>query len=41
MEVPCCSGTVALTRQALSASEKDIPFHEYTISMQGKLLEKK
>jgi ferredoxin len=41
MEVPCCSGTVALTRQALAASGKDIPFHEYTISLQGKLLEKK
>ena len=41
MEVPCCSGTVALTRQALEASGKDIPFHEYTISRQGKLLERK
>jgi ferredoxin len=41
MEVPCCSGAVALTRQALAASGKDIPFHEYTISLQGKLLEKK
>jgi ferredoxin len=41
MEVPCCSGTVALTRQALTASGKDIPLHEYTISLQGKLLEKK
>jgi ferredoxin len=41
MEVPCCSGTVALTRQALAASGKDIPFHEYTISLQGKLLGKK
>ena len=38
MEVPCCSGTVALTRQALAASGKDIPIHEYTISLQGKLL---
>jgi len=41
MEVPCCSGTVALTRQALAASGKTIPFHEYTISLQGKLLETK
>jgi len=41
MEVPCCSGTVALTRQALAATGKEIPFHEYTISLQGKLLEKK
>jgi ferredoxin len=41
MEVPCCSGTVALTRQALAASGKNIPVHEYTISLQGKLLGKK
>lgn len=41
MEVPCCSGTVALTRRALAASGKSIPLHEYTISLQGKLLEKK
>jgi ferredoxin len=39
MEVPCCSGTAALTRQSLAASGKDIPIHEYTISLQGKLLE--
>lgn len=38
MEVPCCSGTVALTRQALAASGKDIPIYDYTISLQGKLL---
>jgi ferredoxin len=41
MEVPCCSGTVALTRQALAAAGKTIPFYEYTISLQGKLLAKK
>ena len=41
MEVPCCSGTVALTHQALAASGKNIPVHEYTISLQGKLLAKK
>lgn len=41
MEVPCCSGTVALTRQAMAAAGKEIPFHEYNISLQGKLLEKK
>jgi NAD-dependent dihydropyrimidine dehydrogenase PreA subunit len=38
MEVPCCSGTVALTRQALAASGKSIPLHDYTISLQGRLL---
>jgi ferredoxin len=41
MEVPCCSGTVALTRQALAASGKGIHFNEYTISLQGELLERK
>ena len=38
MEVPCCSGTTALVRQALAQSEKTIPVHDYTISIQGKLL---
>lgn len=35
MEVPCCSGTVALARQALARSGKDIPIRDYTISIQG------
>ncbi len=38
MEVPCCSGTVSLARQALARSGKEIPVHDYTISIQGKLL---
>ncbi len=38
MEVPCCSGTTALVRQALARSGKDIPLHDYTVSIQGKLL---
>ncbi len=38
MEVPCCSGTTALVRQALTRSGKEIPVHDYTISIQGKLL---
>ena len=38
MEVPCCSGTTALVSQALARSGKDIPVHDYTISIQGKLL---
>jgi ferredoxin len=38
MEVPCCSGTTALVAQALARSGKDIPVHDYTISIQGKLL---
>ena len=41
MEVPCCSGTTALVRQALARSGKEVPLHEYTISLQGQLLEKK
>jgi ferredoxin len=38
MEVPCCSGTTALVRQALALAGKDIPVYDYTISIQGKLL---
>jgi ferredoxin len=38
MEVPCCSGTTALARQALARSGKGIPIHDYTISLQGQLL---
>jgi ferredoxin len=38
MEVPCCSGTTALAREALARSGKAIPFHDYTISILGKLL---
>ena len=41
MEVPCCSGTTALARQALARSGKSIPVHDYTISIRGELLEKK
>jgi NAD-dependent dihydropyrimidine dehydrogenase PreA subunit len=38
MEVPCCSGAVALARQALARSGKDIPFRDVTISIQGNVL---
>lgn len=38
MEVPCCSGTTALVRQALARAGKDIPIHDYTISIQGNRL---
>jgi ferredoxin len=38
MEVPCCSGTTALVRQALARSGKNIPLHDYTVSIQGKLI---
>jgi ferredoxin len=38
MEVPCCSGAVALARQALARSGRDIPFRDVTISIQGNVL---
>jgi hypothetical protein len=41
MEVSCCSGTTALVRQALAQAGKKITFNEYTVSLQGQLLEKK
>jgi Pyruvate/2-oxoacid:ferredoxin oxidoreductase delta subunit len=37
MEVPCCGGIVTAAREALSASGKDIPFHEVTISISGEV----
>ncbi len=38
MEVPCCSGTVALARRALADSGKRIPLGEVTVSLQGQVL---
>ncbi len=38
MEVPCCSGTTALVREALARSGKAIPVYDHTISIQGRLL---
>lgn len=35
MEVPCCGGIAAATRQALAASGKQIPYHEVLIGIQG------
>ncbi len=35
MEVPCCSGLVAIARQALAASGKDIPFEMICIGIKG------
>ncbi len=37
MEVPCCSGLVHMTKQALQLSSKDIPFKEATIGIKGDL----
>lgn len=41
MEVPCCGSIVTATRQALSASGKDIPFTEIVIGIQGEIRERK
>jgi len=35
MEVPCCSGTTSLVREALARSGKTIPVYDTTISLQG------
>ncbi|PLX95362.1 MAG: ferredoxin [Desulfuromonas sp.] len=35
MEVPCCSGLIAIARQALAASGKEIPFETIKIGIQG------
>lgn len=37
MEVPCCSGLVYMTKQAIQLSGKDIPFKEVTVSIKGNL----
>lgn len=38
MEVPCCSGLVHITKNALSKSGKNIPFREITVGIKGDLL---
>jgi Pyruvate/2-oxoacid:ferredoxin oxidoreductase delta subunit len=35
MEVPCCFGLVAMARQAVQASGKNIPLHEVTLGIKG------
>ena len=37
MEVPCCSGLVHMTKQAIAASGEDIPLREVTIGIKGDL----
>jgi NAD-dependent dihydropyrimidine dehydrogenase PreA subunit len=37
MEVPCCGGIVMAARRALSASGKDLPFHEVTVGIDGSI----
>ena len=38
MEVPCCSGLVHMTKQAIQLSGKDIPFKEVIVSIKGDLI---
>lgn len=38
MEVPCCSGTVAIVQRALEQAQKMIPIREYTISLDGQII---
>ncbi len=35
MEVPCCSGLIAIAQQAIAASGKDVPFETIRIGIQG------
>lgn len=35
MEVPCCSGLLAIARQAIAASGKEVPFEAIRIGIQG------
>jgi NAD-dependent dihydropyrimidine dehydrogenase PreA subunit len=37
MEVPCCGGIASTTRQALTASGKQIPYSEVLITLQGEV----
>ncbi|MFO7981910.1 MAG: 4Fe-4S ferredoxin, partial [Desulfuromonadales bacterium] len=35
MEVPCCSGLLAMARQAIEASGKDVPLETVCVGVQG------
>jgi len=39
MEVPCCSGLVAMAKRAIAATGKDIPLKEVTIGIRGEVLD--
>ncbi len=39
MEVPCCFGLSNIVARAIAASGKDIPVNDYTISIQGEVLD--
>ncbi len=38
MEVPCCGGIERAVKNALSRSEKEIPFQVVTVTTQGDLI---
>ena len=38
MEVPCCGGLVAIVRDALAASGKDLPVQVVTLGINGDIL---
>ena len=38
MEVPCCSGTLQIIRQALKKAQRVIPIKEYTVSISGEII---
>jgi hypothetical protein len=38
MEVPCCSGTLKIIREALKRAGKVIPVKDYTISISGEII---
>jgi hypothetical protein len=40
MTVPCCSGLVQITKQAIADSDKTIPFAEVTIDVNGKQVQR-
>ncbi len=39
MEVPCCSGLMQMARQALEASQSDVPLRRIVIGTRGEILE--
>ncbi|RXE56349.1 4Fe-4S ferredoxin [Methanoculleus taiwanensis] len=39
MEVPCCSGVRSILDQAMQRSGKEIPVREYTVTLQGEVVE--
>ena len=38
MEVPCCFGLIHMAQEAITASGRDIPFREITVSVRGELI---